>query len=687
MPQRIKVEAELIDKVTDKSKTIGKSVTKDFGKIQSAGQGLSKSISGIAKGFAALYAIKKGLDFFGKAATAANVQSIANAKLAAALKATKGAAGLTYKELRTMAQELQKTTLFGDETTQMAQGIMLTFKSIGSEVFPKAISLAQDMSTVFGQDLRTSSLQLGKALEDPIRGITALGRAGVTFSKAERGVIKSLVESGDIMKAQGIILEALEGQVGGTAVAVAEAGLGPWESMKNTLGDVTEQIGAQLIPSMNRFAKYIIKISPIIQDVGSAVARFFSIVVDSVKGIFEATTVALLGIVGGAAKLFGWFVGLIKSGLEKLPDKFVPDSWIEGLGKAQLAIDAFADASLGGAIASGEELDKILQRIAKTATTVATLEDIVPQEVVKKKKKKPAGVPDPVAVKDAFAAIQSIHREFLQVNKTDREKAGLDLDSWYTDQAQALGNNYTAQEELYRVYLERRTEMRAGFMEEDRTAEEQHAQEIQGYFQEFSSGITTIAQSLTQTRLNNIDRERKAEVKAVQSSGKTSKEKQKLIAEINKKAEEEQRKMANVNKGIAIGEAIIGTAKGIANAIGMSPPPLGIAMAILIGAMGAAQIATIASQSFAHGGVVKGPRQGDQVGVAANGGEMFLTMQQQARLLAMAEGQAIGGGGNTTVHNEVSLTVTGDASDDVWADRVDQLKEALEELSFAGQST
>jgi hypothetical protein len=162
------------------------------------------------------------------------------AQLAAALKSTGGAAGLTQAQLNGMAGELQRVTTFGDEAINSAQALLLTFTKIGGDVFPKAIEAAANMATALGTDLQSATTQLGKALNDPIRGVTALGRAGVQFSADQKAMIASLVETGRTAEAQRLILAELETQFGGSAVAARDTLGGALEGLRNAFGDLLE---------------------------------------------------------------------------------------------------------------------------------------------------------------------------------------------------------------------------------------------------------------------------------------------------------------------------------------------------------------------------------------------------------------------------------------------------------------
>jgi hypothetical protein len=95
-----------------------------------------------------------------------------------------------------MSAALQATTTFADEVILSGENMLLTFTNIGRDVFPMATETMLDMSQALGQDVTASAMQLGKALNDPVAGITALTRVGVTFSEEQKAVIESLAATG-----------------------------------------------------------------------------------------------------------------------------------------------------------------------------------------------------------------------------------------------------------------------------------------------------------------------------------------------------------------------------------------------------------------------------------------------------------------------------------------------------------
>ena len=136
-------------------------------------------------------------------------------KLEALTKSTGFTAGFTANELNAMAEEISRGTLASAKDIRDAQGVLLTFKSISGDTFKSAIGLTQDIAGVMGTTAVSGAKQLGKALEDPSRNLTALTRAGISFSDEETKKIKLLQESGKLFEAQSIIVKTLEEQVGG----------------------------------------------------------------------------------------------------------------------------------------------------------------------------------------------------------------------------------------------------------------------------------------------------------------------------------------------------------------------------------------------------------------------------------------------------------------------------------------
>src|SRR6266540_6473684 len=141
----------------------------------------------------------------------------------AVLKSTGGAAHVTAGHVADLANALAKTSGIDDELIQSGENVLATFTSVrnevgkGNQIFDLSTKAALDMSVALGQDMKSSTIQLGKALNDPIKGITALRRVGVSFTEQQQDQIKAMVKSGDKLGAQKLILRELTTEFGGSA--------------------------------------------------------------------------------------------------------------------------------------------------------------------------------------------------------------------------------------------------------------------------------------------------------------------------------------------------------------------------------------------------------------------------------------------------------------------------------------
>lgn len=163
-------------------------------------------------------------------------------RLEQVLRATGYASGLTAGQIAALGDSIEKATFATAEEVQQAAGILATFRSVSGDVFREAIVLAQDLSAVFEQSLAGSATQLGKALEDPVEGITALRRVGVTFNATQRETIENFVRTGQTAEAQGVILDVLRQQVGGAGAAEGGGLAGAFDRAKDATGNLLEKL-------------------------------------------------------------------------------------------------------------------------------------------------------------------------------------------------------------------------------------------------------------------------------------------------------------------------------------------------------------------------------------------------------------------------------------------------------------
>jgi hypothetical protein len=223
------------------------------------------------------------------------------AQLEAAVRSTGGVAGFTAPQLAKMASSLQGVTTFSDDAIQSMQAVLLTFTRIRGPEFEGAQKAILDVSARLGTDLKSAALQVGKALNDPIKGVSALARAGIQLGQSQQETIKSLVKMGDVAGAQRIILKELGTQFGGAAEAARNNFGGALEGVKNALGDLLEAKGGLpgATASLNEMSK-------VLQDpavIAGADALFSTLIRGaSSAGTFIAEVSGGLAILAGQGK-------------------------------------------------------------------------------------------------------------------------------------------------------------------------------------------------------------------------------------------------------------------------------------------------------------------------------------------------------------------------------------------------
>lgn len=212
---------------------VGVNITTQGAQAAAAGiDGMNSSVLALNQ---ALEISKKAFEFLKGEFAAMSEKYATSARLDAVLASTKGAAGMTRTALDDLTKSITSQTLASANSVREAEHMLLTFTQIGKNVFPEATETVMNMATAFGVDAKTSAVQLGKALNDPINGMNALRRVGVSFSSEQKKQIRQLQEQGDLQGAQKIILMELQTEFGGLAKKMAETPTGRIEHFNKAL--------------------------------------------------------------------------------------------------------------------------------------------------------------------------------------------------------------------------------------------------------------------------------------------------------------------------------------------------------------------------------------------------------------------------------------------------------------------
>jgi phage-related protein len=243
-----------IDGVSTKAKASGGG----FSALQSIAVGAFQAIGGAAVNLAGA-AFSKITDFVSGSIAEASAWNSVIAQTEAVVKSTGMAAGFTAQQLADMAGSMSATSgnsIFADDAILGAQNVLATFTQIKGVSFKGATQAILDISQAMGTDLQSSALQVGKALNDPVAGISALSRVGVSFTEDQKALIQSMVDVGDVAGAQQIIIDELGKEFGGSAAAAVDTFAGQQIVLAEQFADVKQSLGESLLPVLMRFGAF-----------------------------------------------------------------------------------------------------------------------------------------------------------------------------------------------------------------------------------------------------------------------------------------------------------------------------------------------------------------------------------------------------------------------------------------------
>lgn len=200
-------------------------------------------------------------------------------------------------------------------TIKATQAKLLTFGELAKTAdkvggnFDRATQAAIDLAAAGFGNAESNATQLGKALNDPIKGLAALAKSGVTFTASEKDRIKTLVESNRVTEAQGIVLAAIEKQVGGTAASMS----GGLDRLKIRASQAAEAVGLKLVPVVDKAADYVAnKIAPAVAEAAGQFRQRFG------PAIANAGRIIREDVVPALSRLYGWVLDKVVPAVKKV---------------------------------------------------------------------------------------------------------------------------------------------------------------------------------------------------------------------------------------------------------------------------------------------------------------------------------------------------------------------------------
>jgi acid phosphatase family membrane protein YuiD/uncharacterized coiled-coil protein SlyX len=271
-------------------------------------------------GAAAFVALAAGLAMCVKAAMEAQKVT---AETNAIIKTTGGVANVTTAEIQKLSTAIMMKTGYDDEAVQSGANMMLTFRNVRNEVgkdndiFNQSIVSMTDLSRKMGIDLPQAAIKIGKALNDPVRGLLNLRRYGIMFTASQEAMIKELAATGDLLGAQKIVLGEIQHEMGGVAEAYGKTLPGKIDIAREAFKNLMETIGKSAIPALTKDLQVLISTFKI-----SDWLKIPAVLGYIVKGFMDIrTAVKLIPGVGAVVQLGQsiWNLGKSLLGLKKPP--------------------------------------------------------------------------------------------------------------------------------------------------------------------------------------------------------------------------------------------------------------------------------------------------------------------------------------------------------------------------------
>ena len=274
----VKTTFTAIDKITPAFARMSKAANsfdkKVSGSMLKAGKSMTHAIAGGFEAFLPALGIAAVVEFGNKCIEKFGESEAAIANVEAGLRSTHHAIGLTTQDFEEMAKKTANAGIIGKtDILQNATAKLLMFGNIGKDNFERVQNAAVDLAVKMdgikasGESVKTAAMMLGKAFEDPVRGMAKLRKSGVMFSDQEEKTIKNMVAMNNVSGAQAFMLSAIEKKVTGTNKALSLTSKGMERMAQNKLGATMVQIGEQLEPMKAEFYELLLILLPIVNTV------------------------------------------------------------------------------------------------------------------------------------------------------------------------------------------------------------------------------------------------------------------------------------------------------------------------------------------------------------------------------------------------------------------------------------
>ncbi|NIF15627.1 phage tail tape measure protein [Pantoea sp. Cy-639] len=239
-----------IDQAGRAAKKSSKEMVEAANQAKFAWSALGEAAAGVVAGLSVA-------SIFGRFVTETRNAEREQAQLSAVLRSTGESAGFNREQLNDMAAAMEKATTFSGGDINQAQTTLLAFSGVVGNQFNRALQAAADMAARTGMSVKDAAETIGRALDVPSKGLTALSKQGFRFTDEQKKMALAMESTGNVAGAQGIILQSLEESYGGAAAAARDTFGGAMEALQNTISGLLTGEGSltaakDVVESLNK---------------------------------------------------------------------------------------------------------------------------------------------------------------------------------------------------------------------------------------------------------------------------------------------------------------------------------------------------------------------------------------------------------------------------------------------------
>lgn len=164
--------------------------------------------------------------------------------------------GLTADQLRELTSAAAEQGEISKRSAQEQAAAYLATGKIGGEMIGNLISISKDYASFVGTDMKGAEQQLIAAMLEPSKAAEAFTDSTGLLTREQRKNIDTLMEQGNLLGAQKIIFDELQGAVSGHASQVGEM-TSLWDDLGRKISNATHELGEFFYQTQDERIKYL----------------------------------------------------------------------------------------------------------------------------------------------------------------------------------------------------------------------------------------------------------------------------------------------------------------------------------------------------------------------------------------------------------------------------------------------